>query len=128
MASRSQAPASECLRVRVLLRECILTERLHGTQTFAAAGLTAADLAGFFLLLNELLDVFGRIKFHYDVLRREFSDIEQFLALMEARPAVVSGPQALEPAQVEGAIEFKDVRFSYPSRPGEQVIMYCYNQ
>ena len=119
-ASRPQH-LNVCVCAYVQARACIPTQQLHGTQTFAEAGLTAADLASFFLFFDTLLDIFGRIKWHYDVLRDEFSDIEQLLALMEARPAVVSGPRALELAQVGWEIEFKDVRcYSYPAETGKR--------
>ena len=95
----------------------------HGIQSFAEAGLSAADLAGFFLLLNTLLDTFGRIKFHYDLLVREFSDIERFLSLMEEKPQVVnSGTQHIDQTHFKGEIEFRNVRFCYPSRPGEEIL------
>ena len=39
---------------------------------------------------------------------------------MKEKPAVISGKDKLQ--RVEGEIEFKDVSFEYPSRPGEQVL------
>ena len=51
---------------------------------------------------------------------REFPDIERFIELMKATPSVKNGTKNL--SCVKGEIEFKDVCFQYPSRPGEDVL------
>ena len=78
------------------------------------------DLPAFLLLIRSFRELFGRIKWHFEVLAREFADIERFIDLMNAKPSVISGRNSL--ANVAGEIEFKDVSFEYPSRPGEQVL------
>ena len=78
------------------------------------------DLPAFLLLIRSFRELFGRIKWHIEVLAREFADIERFIELMKEKPAVISGKDKMP--RVEGEIEFKDVSFEYPSRPGEQVL------
>ena len=39
---------------------------------------------------------------------------------MEKKTIMKNGP--LEPAKLEGKVEFKNVNFTYPSRPGQQVL------
>ena len=78
------------------------------------------DLPAFLLLIRSFRELFGRIKWHIEVLAREFADIERFIELMKEKPAVISGKDKIP--RVEGEIEFKDVSFEYPSRPGEQVL------
>jgi len=83
-------------------------------------GLTPSKLTAFFLVFNEFQDLFGRIKWHWELLQREFSDIERFLELLKVKVAIVDGKKAVD--GMEGAIEFNDVTFEYPSRPGEKAL------
>jgi ABC-type multidrug transport system fused ATPase/permease subunit len=77
-------------------------------------------MTGFFLLFQEVMHLFGRIKWHYDLLVREFGDIERFLALMECKSSMKNGTENLD--GIVGEIEFCDVSFDYPSRPSEPVL------
>ena len=86
------------------------------------ASLTSAELAGFFLLVNDLLGTFEDWRHHYHILESEFGGIERFMTLMEAKPSVVGGERRVGEDFFDGCIEFKDVRFAYPSRPGEEVL------
>ena len=79
-----------------------------------------SDLPAFLILIRSFRELFGRIKWHLEVLVKEFADIERFISLMNAKPIVVSGTQKL--TKVEGDIEFKNVWFEYPARPGEEVL------
>lgn len=80
------------------------------------------DLVAFFLLLPRFQDLVGRINWHYShMLVREFTDIERFLSLMEVKPGQKEGTSRLG-RQVRGEVEFKEVTFTYPSRPGEEVL------
>ena len=44
-----------------------------------AKSVSSGELTGFFLLLQEFQDIFGRIKMHSEILLREFGDIDRFL-------------------------------------------------
>jgi ATP-binding cassette, subfamily B, bacterial len=81
---------------------------------------TAAQLTAFFLVFQEFQTLFGRIKWHWELLVREFSDIDRFIGLMQVKPQMHSGATVL--ATAEGSIEFNDVHFEYPSRPGEEAL------
>uniref|UniRef100_A0A7S4DCY3 ABC transporter domain-containing protein n=1 Tax=Heterosigma akashiwo TaxID=2829 RepID=A0A7S4DCY3_HETAK len=83
-------------------------------------GPSAAGLTSFFLMFQEVLNLIGRIKWHYDLLNREFSDIERFLELMKREPAI--RPGGAKPPGVQGEVEFRGVHFAYPARPGERVL------
>jgi ABC-type multidrug transport system fused ATPase/permease subunit len=78
------------------------------------------DLPAFLILIKSFRELFGRVKWHREVLVREFADIKRFIDLMEAKPSVISGSDNL--SEVVGEIEFKGVWFEYPSRPGEDVL------
>ena len=104
-----------------VLRVCIVGAVLYlGLSTFVASDMGAGDLTAFFLLLENFQHVFHRIKWHYEVLVREFPDIDRFLTLMQQKATVHSGDQ--KPANVRGEIVFRNVVFEYPSRPGEKAL------
>merc|ERR1712159_669670 len=92
----------------------------QGLLSVQDANLTGADLTAFFLLFNEFQGIFGSIKWHYEVLVREFPDIERFLLLMKETSALKNGTEA--PRNAGGEIVFDNVHFSYPSRPGEETL------
>merc|ERR1719453_570818 len=58
----------------------------HGT---VQTGLDASGITAFFLVYGEFQDLFGRIKWHWDLLKREFADIERFLDLHKAKSNLV---------------------------------------
>ena len=82
--------------------------------------MTTSKITGFFMVFNEFQELFGRIKWHWELLQSEFSDIERFLELLKVKPEIVDGKKEL--GTVAGAIVFKDVQFEYPSRPGERAL------
>ena len=85
------------------------------------ADIKQGDLVAFFLLLPNFQNNVNRLQWHYKFLVREFADIERFLALREATSGMPEGKDFLSD-DVSGEVEFHDVSFSYPSRPGEQVL------
>lgn len=93
---------------------------LKRTTSGGGENIAAAELTTFFLVFQEFQDLFGRIKWHWALLQREFTDIERFLELMKVKTALPPGPKKLD--TIEGAIEFNNVRFEYPSRPGEEAL------
>lgn len=92
-----------------------------GLSESQRTGMSTAELTSFFLLLQQFQDLFGRLKWHYDILCREFPDIERFLTLMKTEPALASG-KVTPSVQLAGTIQFNEVEFEYPSRPGEPVL------
>ena len=85
------------------------------------ADIKQGDLVAFFLLLPNFQNNVNRLQWHYKFLVREFADIERFLSLREATSGMPEGNNLLSD-DVSGEVEFHDVSFSYPSRPGEQVL------
>ena len=78
------------------------------------------NVPGFFLLLEEFVQIMGRVKWHWEVLVRELPDIERFLGLLDKAPHVVSGTTKAR-KYLQGDIVFENVGFEYPSRPGQPV-------
>eukprot|EP00040_Diaphanoeca_grandis_P017754 m.93060 g.93060 ORF g.93060 m.93060 type:complete len:898 (-) comp26600_c0_seq1:338-3031(-) len=92
-----------------------------GLTNVISSGLKASELTSFFLIFTEFQDLFHQFKWHYDTLVRELPDIERFLELMATTTTMIDGKATLS-KDTEGEIEFKDVRFAYPARPGEDVL------
>ena len=80
----------------------------------------SGDLTAFFLLLSDNAYIFERIQSEYLDLLRDLPKAEKITELMNKQPVMRSGP--LEPDTLAGRIEFRGVSFTYPSRPGQQVI------
>lgn len=105
-----------------VLRSCTFGAVLyHGLLAVVEAGLSSADLVTFFMLFNKFIGLFDKMKWHYDRLLHDLPDIDRYLTLMATKAAVTNGPDMLE-TEIEGTIEFKDVSFEYPSRPGEPAL------
>jgi len=93
----------------------------NGLLVVVEAGLTAADLVTFFMLFRQFIELFDGMKWHYERLVRDLPDIDRYLSLMSTKSTVDDGPNMLE-GEVAGRIEFKDVHFEYPARPGEPAL------
>ena len=89
------------------------------------ADIKQGDLVAFFLLLPTFQSTVSRLQWHYRFLVREFADIERFLVLRGATTGMAEGTETLSD-DVHGEVEFHDVSFCYPSRPGEPVLR-CLN-
>ena len=85
------------------------------------ADIEQGDLVAFFLLLPSFQSTIERLQWHYHFLVREFADIERFLVLRGATTGMAEGIEMLSD-DIQGEVEFHDVSFCYPSRPGEPVL------
>lgn len=77
--------------------------------------MSTADLTAFMLIFNQVQDILNCLNGHWDFLEREFPDIERFLELLQTKPTLKSGSKKMD---LCGSIEFSDVSFEYPQRPG----------
>ena len=85
------------------------------------ADIQQGDLVAFFLLLPSFQGTISRLQWHYKYLVREFADIERFLVLRGAKSDMAEGTEMLSD-NIQGEVEFHDVSFCYPTRPGEPIL------
>lgn len=103
----------------------IYHQQIASSDNNVSSDLNAATVATFYMLFDTFRHNFNASKHEWDEITREFADIDRFLNLMEAESSLEQrdGPKTrLAPEEVKGEIEFKDVDFEYPSRPGEKVL------
>ena len=81
---------------------------------------SSGDLTAFFLLFSQLYGVYESIHSMYLDIISQLPTAEKVADLMEKKSALTDGPVKLE--TLSGHVEFRDVTFSYPSRPGHQVL------
>ena len=82
--------------------------------------LPPGDLTAFFLLFSQLYGVYESIHNMYLDIISQLPTAEKVADLMEKKTELANGPVKLE--TLSGHVEFRDVTFSYPSRPGHQVL------
>mmetsp|Transcript_111984 Transcript_111984/g.194429 ORF Transcript_111984/g.194429 Transcript_111984/m.194429 type:complete len:886 (-) Transcript_111984:1248-3905(-) len=93
----------------------------YGLKQVSENGIPAADLTSFFFIFTDVQDIFGMLRHFYDILIQDMPDIHRYLSLVDKRPQLQNGTQVLGPV-VSGDIQFHDVWFQYPARPGEDVL------
>ena len=77
-------------------------------------------MTAFFLLFSKIRTVYNSIFRKYlDILER-IPVTEKVSELCKSKPLLRSGP--LQPEKLVGRIELKDVSFTYPNRPGHEVL------
>ena len=79
-------------------------------------------MTAFFLLFSKINQTYTYISNQYIRLIEMIPRVEKLSELYEKESRLVPGP--LEPEQLEGRIELVDVSFTYPSRPGQQVLRW----
>jgi len=105
----------------------------EGGAAAAVQMLSSGSLAGFLILFGNLQEHINHTTWVYEHAFRQLPDVERFVDLLKAEPKVVSGRKQISfsktnhdgaaAAEVaDGEIEFKNVTFRYPARPGQAVL------
>ncbi|NLD70346.1 MAG: ATP-binding cassette domain-containing protein [Limnobacter sp.] len=95
-----------------------------GAQAVLEGRMTTGLLMQFIMYAVFVGGAAGAIAEVYGDVQRAVGATERLLELLQARPAIVApaNPRALLRDHRAAAIEFDDVVFSYPSRPGERAL------
>ncbi len=75
----------------------------------------AADYVAYLMFVTTLLTSIRRIVEFAEQFQRGLTGIERFCEIMDTEPEITDAPSAKDIEKVEGAIEFRDVSFSYES-------------
>lgn len=75
--------------------------------------ITASDYVAYLMFVSTLLTSIRRIVEFSEQFQQGISGIERFVEVMETEPEIQDAPNAIDLANVRGAVEFKDVSFRY---------------
>lgn len=95
----------------------LVYEEAHGDHT----GLTPGVLTSFLLYTLQVAMAFALMSSLYGDFMKAVGASERIFTLMERIPEVPN-ENGLVPADMNGRVEFKNVRFTYPSRPEAEVL------
>jgi len=82
--------------------------------------LTAGSVTSFFILFQQIFSIWDGLQAWYQDILYNLPLAERISTLMNKKSNLKTGP--LQPDNLSGKIEFRNVSFTYPSRPGEEVI------
>merc|ERR1719318_603525 len=93
---------------------------LYFSMSLDSLRVDPGDLTAFFLLFSQIYGVYESIHGMYLDLISKLPIAEKVADLMDKKTTLKNGP--LQPKTISGRVEFRDVTFTYPSRPGQKVI------
>ncbi|EDO45926.1 predicted protein, partial [Nematostella vectensis] len=108
-----------CTEIMFLAMEVIIL--YYGGHLVLEGYLTGGNLVSFILYQLELADALEEIGDVYTGLMEAVGAAEKVFKLIDREPAILNNGKVI-PLSCEGAIEFKDVSFSYPTRPDIPVL------
>lgn len=82
--------------------------------------LTAGVLVAFVLYIDRFFDPIRDLAQRYNTFQATMASTERIFQLLDVDPEVVDAPDAIEVPDMQGEVEFKDVKFAYPD--GEDVL------
>ena len=77
-------------------------------------------IVSFYMYISKFFNPIQTLAEQFDMLQRSFASAEKIFTILDMVPEVVDEPDAIEPEEIRGEIEFKDVWFAY--NPGEWVL------
>ncbi len=94
-----------------------------GAHAVLEGEMTGGQLVQFLLYAAFLTGSAASLVEQWGEVQRASGAMERLVELLQAKPAIASPahPQPL-PARVRGGLHFQDLRFSYPSRPGQAAL------
>ncbi len=79
--------------------------------------LTVGQWLALQILISGALIPAASVVMHYQTLRRELVSAERVLEILDTPPAFLEPAKGVHPLRLDGAIELRDVSFSYPGSP-----------
>ena len=80
---------------------------------FFGQTITASVVVSFYMYISKFFNPIQALAEQFDMLQKSFASAEKIFAVMDMVPEVVDEPDATEPEEIRGEIEFRDVWFAY---------------
>lgn len=104
-----------------LMNCALLAVLYHGSTLVLEGSMTPGALTSFLLYSLYVGFAFSGVSSFYSEFMRALGSSQRVFELLDREPdSTQSG--SIKPDQIQGHIEFKDVTFSYPSRPDEVIL------
>jgi len=84
-----------------------------GGGTFLGQTLTSGIIVTFYMYINKFFNPIQSLAEQFNWLQSAFASAEKIFSVMDIEPTVVDLPDAIEPTEIKGDIEFKNVWFAY---------------
>ena len=72
-----------------------------------------AVIVSFYMYISKFFGPIQQLAEQFDMLQKSFASAEKIFSVMDMVPDMTDAPDALEPEQLRGEIEFRDVWFAY---------------
>lgn len=99
--------------VELFIRLIMITVAVYGGIRIVGATLDLADLITYLLYVGYITEPLQRLSFIIGQYQEGLAGFDRFLEILELAPDIQDAPDAVELAQVRGAVRFDDVGFSY---------------
>ena len=87
---------------------------------FMGQVITSGTLVTFYMFITKFFNPIQSLADQFNALQSAFASAEKIFTVMDTKPEIVDLPDAIEPAEIKGDIEFRDVWFAY--NEGEWVL------
>ncbi len=85
---------------------------LEGT-VFLGQTLTSATIVSFYMYISKFYNPIQNLAEQFNWLQSAFASAEKVFTILDLAPSLTDAPDAIDPGEIQGEIEFRDVWFSY---------------
>ena len=105
-----------------IARLCKLIDNLGYLDgvTFAGQAIDASIIVAFYMYINKFFNPIQSLAEQFNWLQSAMASAEKIFTVLDMVPEIQDSPDAVEPEEIRGEIEFRDVWFAYV--PGEWVL------
>ena len=82
-------------------------------KAFLGQVIDGAVLVSFYMYISKFFGPIQQLAEQFDMLQKSFASAEKIFTVMDMEPDLVDAPDAIDPENIRGEIEFRDVWFAY---------------